>query len=132
MIFDDSQFKFKNLHPYVRYLVYAALAILILINIFMIGSAITAMGDPENGVGFFELLPGVLLIFTFTAIAFVIAYYVCGKTCWVLAYNKDRNTDFAFAWGFFSGILGTFFYWIYTLFLKKNPDNWELDTEKVN
>jgi len=59
----------------------------------------------------------------------LIGWFITGPACWGLAYNKDRNEDFAFIWGFTFGIPGAIIYWIYTLFYKKNPNNWDEGTE---
>ena len=108
-VFENSAFKFENLHYVVRYLVYAWISFFVILSIVM-------------------LSPNILF---YLAIGFVIQYYVCAIFCWQLAYNKDRNTDFAFVWGFFTTIFGAGLYWLYTIFRKKNPVNWESDTTKA-
>jgi len=57
------------------------------------------------------------------AISLAIGWFLTGPACWEWAYNKGRNTDFAFLFGFFLSILGVILYWIYQLFFQKKPDN---------
>ena len=64
-----------------------------------------------------------------TIIGGSIGWFITGPSCWGWAYNKDRNEDFAFIWGFAFGIPGAIIYWVYTLFYKKNPNNWDEGTE---
>jgi hypothetical protein len=59
-----------------------------------------------------------------TSLGVLIGWFWTGPWCWALAYNKDRNEDFAFIWGFSFGIPGLILYWLFTLFYKKNPNNW--------
>ena len=112
----------KNLHYLVRWFVYAVIAITIIIDIVGISSV-----GVSNGMDLF----GALALITIEIIFFGFMY-AFGRICWALAYNKDRNTDFAFVWGITTGLLGAILYWIYTLFHQKNPDNWEPNTMNNN
>jgi tetratricopeptide (TPR) repeat protein len=106
---EKSELSFNNLHYLVRWLVNAVF-VLMAINIVVA----IYMESTRSGA-----------VILFSIVGFLSGYYLFAPFCWTLAYNKDRNTDFAFAWGFLTGVFGTVPYWIYTLFLKKNPDNWE-------
>ena len=99
---DPSVFDFKNLHFLVQWFVF------IIVGLWLVSSIVTGSG--------YRLIVG--------GITLLLSYFVFGQLCWTWAYNKDRNTNFAFAWGFATSLPGTIIYYIYILFRKKNPDNW--------
>lgn len=124
-MFAGSAFQFKNLHYLVRWLVYGGLIAALIFAGFGVLIAVYSL----TVASMWGFVLGITVVIV-SGLGFAIPYYVFGHTCWAFAYNKDRNADFAFTLGFLTGMTGTVLYWIYTLFHKKNPDNWEPDTAK--
>jgi len=104
---DEPKFRFRDLHPISKGIFF------IIIILAVIGSI---SNDPIVFGGNIAKI----------AISFAIGWFITGPVCWEWAYKKDRNTDFAFLFGFFLSIPGAILYWIYQLFFKKKPDNLEV------